>query len=99
MEELIHVAHRTFRLFLPSLASVRLQSGEQGLLFEFENFMFDGFIPDGGMPSREQVLRKKAAERAAKAKAEKDRVMAEKDREKARISQQESKGIFAKLKK
>jgi hypothetical protein len=99
MEELIHVAHRTFRLFLPSLASVRLQSGEQGLLFEFENFMFDGFIPDGGMPSREQVLRKKAAERAAKAKAEKDRVKAEKDREKARISQQESKGIFAKLKK
>ena len=98
-EELIHLAHQTFRWFLPGLASIRLQSGEQGILIQFDNFKFDGFIPDGGMPSRDQILRKRAAERAAKAKAEKERIKAEKDREKARIAKQEAKGIFAKLKK
>ena len=98
-EELIYRAHQTFRWILPSISSLRLQSGEQGVCIGFENFMFYGFIPDGGMPSREQVLRKRANERAAKARAERERIKKEKEKEQARIARQEAKGIFGKLKK
>ena len=98
-EELIHLAHQTFRWFLPGLASIRLQSGEQGILIQFDNFKLDGFIPDGGMPSRDQILRKRAAERAAKAKAEKERIKAEKDRREGENCQTRGKGHFCEAQK
>ena len=65
-EERSDSAHQTFRWFLPGLASIRLQSGEQGIPFSLiiSNLM-DSF--DGGMPSRgTKSCGKAAAERAAK---------------------------------